>query len=516
MGDLPCPPYPNQRLEARILSKNKLPKICLVASATKHFSEKTLKCITKVKQSVQTSGAAGDVVVFLATTAALEIVRRLSKCRCPFIWRGLQALQVLCYPPFKWIQKWAPLKALVKQLQMLNSWIRNVDFFPVWLKLSRPMLLLSIATVFSDQSSSTEETTPNDYHDSRAYPQASSHDEVLDDDYPERWLLELHRELREEGISVPERLNDDELRQFYAAANGDFSRLLSSVKKTIKWRQSYTILSPEELEACSQFIFWHGHDANQRPCLIIRLGLACSNLKSRDRLLVVKAVVSQIEHGILSLVDVRHPQITVLMDCEGLSPLGFPIHTMRSCAMLLQDHYPNRLSSLIVVRLPQVAQIIMQAFFKVLKPATRQKVRIIGRNHLEFLSKNLDSIPSFLGGSCVCSKCSDGSNVEGKSDEVTLAEPTPDRVDRSDEVSRTEPTPDHVNKSDEVTWTEPTPDHVNESPKLDHNNVSNTNGNREELMKTLIIGILLVCILIAVIVAMHYPERLPLLHSLRQ
>ncbi|XP_016502480.1 uncharacterized protein LOC107820671 isoform X1 [Nicotiana tabacum] len=499
MGDLPCPPYPNKRLEARILSKNKLPKICLVASATKHFSEKTLKCITKVKQSVQTSGAAGDVVVFLATTAALEIVRRLSKGRCPFIWRGLQALQVLCYPPFKWIQKWAPLKALVKQLQ----------------KLSRPMLLLSIATLFSDRSSSTEEATPNDYHDSRAYPQASSHDEVLDDDYPERWLLELHRELREEGISVPERLNDDELRQFYAAANGDFSKLLSSVKKTIKWRQSYTILSPEELEACSQFIFWHGHDANQRPCLIIRLGLACSNLKSRDRLLVVKAVVSQIEHGILSLVDVRHPQITVLMDCEGLSPLGFPIHTMRSCAMLLQDHYPNRLSSLIVVRLPQVAQIIMQAFFKVLKPATRQKVRIIGRNHLEFLSKNLDSIPPFLGGSCSCSKCSDGSNVEGISDEVTLAEPTPDRVDRSDEVSQTEPTPDHVNKSDEVTWTEPAPDHVNKSPELDHNNGSNTNGNREELIKTLIIGILMVCILIAVIVAMHYPERLPLLHSLR-
>lgn len=489
MGDLPCPPYPNKRLEARIISKEKLPKICLVASATKHFSAKTLRCITKVKQSVQTSGAAGDVVIFLATTAVLEVVRRLSKARCPFIWHGLQALQVLCYPPFKWIQKWAPLKPLVGQLQ----------------KLSRPMLLLSIATVFSNESSSTGETTPNDYHDSQAYPQARSHDEVQDDGYPERWLLELHKQLREEGISVPARLNDDELRQFYVATNGDFARLLSSVKKTIKWRQSYTFLSPEELEAWSPFIFWHGHDAKQRPCLFIRLGLACSNLRTTGRSLLIKAVVSQIEHGILRLVNVEHPQITVLMDCEGLSPLGFPIHMMRCCAMLLQDHYPNRLSSLIIVRLPQVAQIIMQTFFQVLKPATRQKVRIIGRKHLEFLSNHLDSIPPFLGGNCSCSKCSNQNNVEGKSDETTRTELTPDHVKRSE-------TPDHVNKSDEVSQTEPTPDQVKDSLDFNHHDVSNTNVYKEELIKTLIIGILMVWIFTAVIVAMHYQERLPLLH----
>ncbi|XP_049355046.1 phosphatidylinositol/phosphatidylcholine transfer protein SFH12-like [Solanum verrucosum] len=490
MGDLPCPPYSNKSLEARMISKEKLPKICLVASATKHFSAKTLKCITKVKHSVQTSGAAGDIVIFLATTAVLEVVRRLSKARCPFIWHGLQALQALCYPPLKWIQKWVPLEPLVGQLQ----------------KLSRPMLLLSIATVFSDQSSSTGETTPNDFHHSQAYPQARSHDEVQDDGYPQRWLLELHKELREEGISVPERLNDDELRQFYAAANGDFARLLSSVKKTIKWRQSYTFLSPEELKAWSPFIFWHGHDANQRPCLIISLGLACSNLRSNGKSLLIKAVVSQIEHGILRMVNVEHPQITVLMDCEGLSPFGFPIHMMRSCAMLLQDHYPNRLSSLIIARLPQVAQIIMQTFFQVLKPATRQKVRIIGRNHLEFLSNHLDSIPPFLGGNCSCSKCSDQTNAEGESDEATRTEPTPDQASRPE-------THDHVNESDEVTLTEPAPDQVKDSTELNHHNVSNTSVCREELIKTIIIGILMVWVFIAVFVAMDYPERWPLLRS---
>lgn len=86
------------------------------------------------------------------------------------------------------------------------------------------------------------------------------------------------------------RLGDDELRRFYAAVNGDFSKLILAVKKTIRWRQSYKLFQPQELEAWSHFVFWHGNDLQQRPCLIIRLGLACSNLQSNDRQLFIKAV----------------------------------------------------------------------------------------------------------------------------------------------------------------------------------------------------------------------------------
>lgn len=75
--------------------------------------------------------------------------------------------------------------------------------------------------------------------------------------------------------------------------------------------------------------------------------------------------VSQVEYGVLNLLDAEHPQITVLMDCEGLSPFGFPVKTFRSCATLLQDHYPNRLGCLLVVRLPSVARMITQTLFQV-------------------------------------------------------------------------------------------------------------------------------------------------------
>lgn len=86
------------------------------------------------------------------------------------------------------------------------------------------------------------------------------------------------------------RMNEDELRRFYAVSEGDFARFLSSVKKTIRWRQKYTLLSPQELESWVNLVFWHGSDVMQRPCLIIRVGIAGSDLASRGQSQFVRAV----------------------------------------------------------------------------------------------------------------------------------------------------------------------------------------------------------------------------------
>lgn len=105
-------------LDPRVSTSRKLPISCLVATAPKNFSQQTLKCITSVKQGIKESKTAGDIGLFLLTTAALEVVRRLSMSKCPLVWRGIQALQLLCYPPFRWIQRWAPFKGLVKSMQV--------------------------------------------------------------------------------------------------------------------------------------------------------------------------------------------------------------------------------------------------------------------------------------------------------------------------------------------------------------------------------------------------------------
>jgi len=75
--------------------------------------------------------------------------------------------------------------------------------------------------------------------------------------------------------------------------------------------------------------------------------------------------VSQVEYGVLHLVDADNPQIAVLVDCEGLSPLRIPMKMMRSCSSLLQDYFPNRLGCLFVIRLPAIVRVIAQTFIQV-------------------------------------------------------------------------------------------------------------------------------------------------------
>ncbi|KAI3793354.1 hypothetical protein L1987_35971 [Smallanthus sonchifolius] len=384
----------NKKLELRITATQNLPKSRLFGLVANTYTKKTIKCVTSVKVNLVATGA-GDIGVFILTTAALEIVRRFSSAHCPFIWRGLQALQILCCPPFKWIQKWAPFTSLVKGMQSL----------------SRPLLFLSVATGLFNESGSSKGTLSGSGAElTELSSQLATQDTRLANNVPrsvvvEDWLVELYAELDKLGLTVPERMTEDELHRFYAVSDGDFALFLSSVKKTIQWREKFSLFTPQELEAWANLVFWHGSDVMQRPCLIIRIGLA-ADLPSNGQAQFVRAVISQVEYGVLNLLDAEHPQITVLMDCDGLSPFGIPVKTLRSCAVLLQDHYPNRLGCLLVVRLSSVARVITQTLFQVLKPRTQQKLMIVGEDYQEVLSRYFEELPPFLGGKCSCSKCS--------------------------------------------------------------------------------------------------------------
>ena len=92
----------------------------LIASPAKAISPKTIKNIVP-KQLILSRESTVQVASFLAKVIALEVVRRISKARCPFIWNSIQALQILGYPPFRWIQRWAPLKFVVQGIQVIFS-----------------------------------------------------------------------------------------------------------------------------------------------------------------------------------------------------------------------------------------------------------------------------------------------------------------------------------------------------------------------------------------------------------
>lgn len=406
----------------------------LVVSRPKGFAQRYCEPLVSLTHGDFGSSAVGRAAFCLVKVAALEAVRRLTKSRCPCVWQGLQGLQILAYPPFKWIQKWAVFRGLVKSMQVL----------------SRPLLVLSITTALTDALECSDGTSDHitNSHDSEISAEPAPVQDNLNTSQPERspevleyenWLTQLNEELENQGISLPERINDDELHRFYTAANNDFSCFLTSIKRTIRWRECYKILSVEELEMWSNLVFWHGSDLSHRPCLIVRLGIACSTLASQDKPRFAQAIISQVEYGVLHFVDRENPQITVLVDCEGLSPLRIPMQILRSCSSILQDHFPNRLGCLFVIRLPAIARVIAQTFLQVLKPATKKKLKIEGEMYKKVLFDNLSTVPSYLGGSCTCVKCS----KMGKRDRVQPHETgtSSSRIVSEDDISDNEDLP---------------------------------------------------------------------------
>ncbi|XP_074329265.1 uncharacterized protein LOC141666917 [Apium graveolens] len=394
-------------ISTNAINREKASGVRLVSSRSKSFTRESLEKLVTLNGGKFGKGTFGHVAVFLVKVAVLEAVRKLSKSKYPFIWSGLQALQLITYSPFKWMQRWAPFRVLANSMKML----------------SRPLLFLSIATAFTDEYGSenvisdgleeshelsNDQAVPgenSDFPSVQSLPDTEINDEATQSLQLTSWLQRFYTEFENEGIALPERINEDELRIFYTAANSDFTSFLSSVKKTIRWRETYRMLSAEELEMWSNLVFWHGTDVKQRPCLVVRLGLACVSLPSSDRPRFAQAVVSQVEFGVLHLVDYQNPQITVLVDCEGLTSLGFPMQMMRSCSTLLQDNFPNRLGCLLVIRLPPVARVIAQTVIQVLKPITRQKLNVIGGMYQNILHSHLQTLPSYLGGVCTCNTC---------------------------------------------------------------------------------------------------------------
>ncbi|XP_019448640.1 PREDICTED: uncharacterized protein LOC109351598 isoform X1 [Lupinus angustifolius] len=459
-------------------------KKLLVASRPKGFAKKNYEQLVSLTHGDFGSSVVGRATFFILEVATLEIVRRCSKTRFPFVWRGLQGLQILVYPPFKWIQRWAPFKGLVKSMQVL----------------SRPLLVLSIATAFADQHSQCSDETSDgipDSHDSELSAElspvqansntgfCSNSERASEVSEYENWLTQLNQELENQGIILPERINDEELHRFYTASNNDFSCFLTSIMKTIRWRESYRIFSGEELELWSNMVFWHGFDVMHRPCLIVRLGLACSSLASKDRSLFAQAIISQVEYGVLNLVDADNPEITVLVDCERLSPLKIPMKMMRSCSSLLQDHFPNRLGCLFVIRLPAFVRVIAQTFIQVLKPATRKKLKIHGDMYHKVLHDNLPTLPSYLGGSCTCMKCS----KIGKWDMLQPHASGTSRINSGADISDNEASTS-----------------LHPSDQLDRHQ----NSNHDQLLRSAIVSIIVFWVFIAVGAGIYDPGSLRL------
>ncbi|CAJ2673664.1 unnamed protein product [Trifolium pratense] len=107
------------------------------------FAQRYCEPLVSLRDGDFGSKAVGHANFFLLKVAALETVRRFSNSRCPCVWQGLQILQILVLPQFKWIRRWVAFRGLVKSMQVL----------------SRPLFVLSIATIFTDELECSDGTS---------------------------------------------------------------------------------------------------------------------------------------------------------------------------------------------------------------------------------------------------------------------------------------------------------------------------------------------------------------------
>lgn len=378
-------------------------------------------------KSIRVNRESGSkLLAFGIKVAALEIIRRHTQIRCPPIWAFIQSLPLLQIPPFSWLQHWGPLNYLLIGSQAF----------------SKPIMFLSLANTISDK---LDELRTVDEPATGVIETCNDEAFVVDSEaigplaivptniereqgtlqareYAPDDVTLLKRELEKSGVSLPERIGDDELKRFLLAANNNVKRCATLVKRNVRWRETFYFFPQYELEKWSSLVFWHGYDVQMRPCLVVRIGWAYSILKANERPRFAQAILSQVEYGVTHLLQDEDPRITVIIDCEGTPAIGFPINMLKSCCARVQENYPTRLAALFVVNLPPVVRVIAQAIIQVLKPATKRKIFVEG-DHSNALVEHYgspDSMPIFLGGNCACSDCNKSALTSNKSVRLQL------------------------------------------------------------------------------------------------
>ncbi|KMZ57415.1 CRAL/TRIO domain containing protein, expressed [Zostera marina] len=234
-------------------------------------------------------------------------------------------------------------------------------------------------------------------------------EEMVEDNDKEEKLFHLKTSIG--TLSKRESLfcDDSCLKRYLEARNWNVDKAKKMLEETMKWRSVY---KPEEIrwhEVCTEgetgkVYRANFHDHEGRTVIVMKP--AKQNTKSQDN--QVRHLVYLLENAILNLPEGLE-QMVWLIDFTGWSMTKgttVPIKTAKETIDVLQNHYPERLSSAFFFNPPR----IFEAFWKVVKyfldPKTFQKVKFIyskDEKSIEQLKKNFDFniLPVEFGGETV-------------------------------------------------------------------------------------------------------------------
>jgi hypothetical protein len=236
-------------------------------------------------------------------------------------------------------------------------------------------------------------------------------------------LEKLKKELQDEGLFVPERMDDAALLRFLRARKFDLPKTKEMLLAAEQWRKDFGVADLvknfdfKEMKAVDKYYpqYYHKMDKDGRPIYVEQLGKldikALYEITTQERQL--QRLVWEYEKFLTERLPacasaIGHPVETscTILDLNNVSLTNFyrvSDYVMKA-ASIGQDRYPECMGKFYIVNAPWTFSAVWSIIKPWLDEVTVSKIDILRSGFKETLLAQIDpeNLPKELGGTCSC------------------------------------------------------------------------------------------------------------------
>lgn len=172
-------------------------------------------------------------------------------------------------------------------------------------------------------------------------------------------------------------MNDKTFSRYLRARSYDIHKATELLENTLIWRkdfglkemQDWTVISTEN---STGKMYVRGKDKEGRPLIIMRPKYENTNDHDGN----MKHLVYNLERAVACMVDTAaDDKVTLLIDYDGYSLRNAPpLKTSMETLRVLQDHYPERLNKIFMIRPPWIFYAAFSLVSPFIDPVTAAKI----------------------------------------------------------------------------------------------------------------------------------------------
>ncbi|KAI0637575.1 CRAL-TRIO domain-containing protein [Trametes polyzona] len=236
-------------------------------------------------------------------------------------------------------------------------------------------------------------------------------------------LQELKKKLEEEGLFVPERMDDATLLRFLRARKFDVEKAKQMIAACEQWRKDFGVeeiwnnFDFKEKAAVDKYYpqYYHKTDKDGRPLYIERLGLL--DIKALYAITTPERQLQRLVYEYEKFLRERLPACSravgypvetscTILDLQNVSLTNFyrVKDYVMAAASIGQDRYPETMGKFYVINAPWGFSAVWGLIKPWLDEATVAKIDIIGSSYKDKLLAQIpaENLPKEFGGLCQC------------------------------------------------------------------------------------------------------------------